>query len=389
MSDFIPLCVPSFNGNEAKYLKECVDTGWVSSAGRFVTQFENDIIAYTGCKYAVACVNGTSALHVSLVVSGVEPEDEVIVPTLTFIAPVNAVKYAGANPVFMDCDDYYNIDPAKTIDFLKNNTVQKNGNCFNKNSGKRIAAIIPVHVFGSAVNMEPLIDILSEKNITVIEDATESLGTFYTSGKLKGRHTGTIANIGCYSFNGNKIITTGGGGMVVTNDKTTADRIRYLTTQAKNDDFMYRHDSVGYNYRMTNIAAALGVAQLEEIDSIIARRKLIFNYYNDAFRNNDLFEIADPPGYCNSNHWLFALKSRGNSTIEDMVSLIRHLENHKIQARPLWMLNHLQKPYSCYESYKIEKATGLYNKTVNIPSSYDLTMENVNYIARIVSQWKK
>ncbi|MCK4826699.1 aminotransferase class I/II-fold pyridoxal phosphate-dependent enzyme, partial [bacterium] len=259
MSELIPLSVPSIQGNEWKYIKECLDSEWVSSAGKYVDKFEEEICRYTGAKYAVACVNGTAALHVSLKLVGVQPADEVIVPTLTFIAPVNVVRYLNAEPIFMDADDYYNIDAQKTIQFIKNESEFRNGFTYNKKTGKRISAIIPVHVFGNAVNLEELIPICKKRNIKIIEDATESLGTAYTKGKFAGKHTGTIGDIGCFSFNGNKIITTGGGGMIVTNNPGYAQKARYLTTQAKDDKIHYIHNDIGYNYRLTNIQAALGV----------------------------------------------------------------------------------------------------------------------------------
>ncbi|MCK4815244.1 aminotransferase class I/II-fold pyridoxal phosphate-dependent enzyme, partial [bacterium] len=259
MSKLIPISVPTIQGNEWKYIKECLDTGWVSSAGKYVDKFEEEICRFTGTKYAVACVNGTAALHVSLRLVGVQPTDEVIVPTLTFISPVNAVRYLNAEPIFMDADDYYNIDAQKTIRFIKDESEFKNGFSYNKKTGKRISAIIPVHVFGNAVNLEELTAICTERNIKVIEDATESLGTIYTKGRFTGKHTGTTGDIGCFSFNGNKIITTGGGGMIVTNNEEYAKRARYLTTQAKDDQVRYVHNEIGYNYRLTNIQAALGV----------------------------------------------------------------------------------------------------------------------------------
>ena len=275
MSESIGLNEPTISGNEWKYVKECLDTGWVSSAGKYVDLFEEKISEYTKAKYTIACVNGTSALQVSLQLAGVKQNDEVIVPTLTFIAPVNAIAYNGASPVFMDADDNYNIDVEKTIDFIKNETVFKNEFTYNKTTDQRISAIIPVHVWGNAVWLDELINLCEERGIAVVEDASESLGTAYKSGKYKGKHTGTIGKLGCLSFNGNKIITTGGGGMILTNEKKLADKARYLTTQAKDDPVRYIHDELGYNFRLTNIQAALGVAQLEQLTEFLERKKII------------------------------------------------------------------------------------------------------------------
>ena len=222
MSELIPLSVPSIKGNEWKYVKECLDTEWVSSAGKYVDLFEQKIAEYTGAKFAVATVNGTAALHVSLIIAGVKAGDEVIVPSLTFIAPINAVKYANANPIFMDSDKYYNIDSEKTIEFIKNETSFKNGFTYNKKTKKRISAIIPVHILGNAVWLDELVPFCKERNIKIIEDSTESLGTRYTEGNYSGKHTGTIGDFGTVSFNGNKIITTGGGGMILTDNEEYA-----------------------------------------------------------------------------------------------------------------------------------------------------------------------
>jgi dTDP-4-amino-4,6-dideoxygalactose transaminase len=235
MSNYIPLSIPSLNGNEWQYVKECLDTEWVSSSGKYVDLFEKVVADFTGSKYAIACVNGTSALQVSLRLTGVQPDDEVIVPTLTFIASVNAITYNGASPVFMDADKYYNLDSEKTIEFIKNETVFKDGLTYNKISNKRISAIVPVHVWGNACWLDELISICKKRNISIIEDASESLGTVYNAGRYSGKHTGTVGKLGCLSFNGNKIITTGGGGMILTDDEELADKARYLTTQAKDD----------------------------------------------------------------------------------------------------------------------------------------------------------
>jgi len=283
----ISLHEPLLAGNEWKYVKNCLDQGWVSSAGKSVNIFEKEMAKYTGAQYAVACINGTSALQISLKLVGVKRGDEVIVPSMTFIAPVNAIHYNDAKPVFMDNDECYTIDINKTIDFLNKETrtvVRKTFGkdspvTINKKTGNKIAALIIVHVFGNAVKLDNLVYLCRKKNIMLIEDAAESIGTFYTSGKFKSRHTGTIGKIGCLSFNGNKIMTTGGGGMILTDNKKIAKRAKYLTTQAKDDPVYSIHNEIGYNFRLTNVQAALGLAQLESLSKYIKKKKIIHERY--------------------------------------------------------------------------------------------------------------
>ncbi len=364
MSEIIPLSVPSIQGNEWKYIKECLDTEWVSSAGKYVNLFEQKVCEFTGAKYAVSCVNGTAALQVALQIVGVKPKDEVIVPTLTFISPVNVVKYLNAEPIFMDCDAYYNIDVDKTIQFLEQETetrsvIARSGAtrqsyfCFNKKTGHRISAIIPVHIFGNACNLEKLIPICKERNIRIIEDATESLGTYYTKVKYKNKYTGTIGDIGCYSFNGNKIITTGGGGMIVTDNKEYADKARYLTTQAKDDEVRYIHNEIGYNFRLTNIQAAMGVAQLEQLPEFLKIKTQNFELYKEDTDNIQLkiytlIQLAS---------WLLSKTSQLESNqisdeIDYLTSLVELIEKDK---------SNIEKNID-----KIKKSYGkVYNELIN------------------------
>lgn len=380
----IPLSVPHLSGKEWEYVKECLDSEWVSSAGPFVNLFEERIKEYTGAKYAVACINGTAALHTALLVLGVQPGDDVIVPTLTFIAPVNAVRYCGADPVFMDCDNYYNIDPQKTIDFILNETEYKNGSSINKKTGKRIAAVIPVHVFGNAADLAPLFDICRERNIHLIEDATESLGTRYTKDHLVGRHAGTVGRIGCLSFNGNKIITTGGGGMLLTDDHECADRAKYLTIQAKDDDISYIHENIGYNYRLTNIQAALGVAQIEQLPEFLRIKRANYDFYKKDIDPIPGLRLAETPPYAWNNHWMYPLNIDDRVYGKDRDGLFQYLLNNGVQTRPIWQLNHLQKPYKNCRSYLIEKAPALWRRTLNIPCSVNLTMEERNTVIGVL-----
>ena len=382
----IPLSVPSLNGNELQYVKECIDTEWVSSAGKYVDLFEQNIAEYTGSKYAIACVNGTAALQVSLRLAGVDAGDEVIISMLTFIASVNAITYNNAKPIFMDADKYYNIDAEKTIEFIKNETVFKNGFTYNKKTNNKITAIIPVHVWGNACWLDELIELCNKQNIAIVEDAAESLGTFYNAGKYKGKHTGTIGKLGCLSFNGNKIITAGGGGMILTDDESLAEKAKYLSTQAKDDPIRYVHDEIGYNFRLTNIQAALGVAQLEQLPSILKRKKEIYDFYQSTIENIDGLSLSKVPDYAESNHWLNLLQIDNKVYNEDREVLMKRLEENGIQTRPVWKLNHEQKPYKDCQYYKIERAFSLVEKSLCLPSSTNLNFSSIKIIINIYCQ---
>ena len=384
MPDYsIPLSIPSLQGNEWKYMKECIDTEWVSSAGKYVDLFEEKIAEYTGSKYAIACVNGTAAIQVSLRLAGVKPDDEVIVPTLTFIAPINAVTYNNATPVFMDADKYYNMDAKKTISFIHNETVYKDGFTYNKITDKKITAILPVHVWGNACWFDEISELCRERNIAIVEDASESLGTFYNNGEFKGKHTGTVGELGCLSFNGNKIITTGGGGMILTDDPKLAEKAKYLITQAKDDPVRYVHDEIGYNFRLTNIQASLGVAQLEQLPAVLERKKGIFDFYQSAIENINGLSLSKVPNYADNNHWLNLLQIDTGIYDDDREGIMSRLEENGVQTRPVWTLNDEQKPYKEYQSYKIENAKKLVENSLCLPSSSNLTSANLE---KIVSQ---
>lgn len=369
----IPLSVPSIQGNEWKYVKECLDSGWVSSAGKYVNLFEEKIAEYTGSKYAIACVNGTSALHICLKVAGVKSGDEVIVPTLTFIAPVNAIFYNGGVPVFMDADEHYNIDVKKTIEFIREETIFTSGHTYNKQTNARIAAIIPVHIFGNAAWFDELVPFCEDRNITVVEDATESLGTIYTDGKFSGKHTGTVGKLGCLSFNGNKIITTGGGGMILTDKPDIAEKVKYLTTQAKDDKVRYIHNEIGYNFRLSNIQAAIGLAQLEQMSKFKEWKKSIHKRYVDAVEKIEGLNIASIPDYADNNHWMSILQIELSIYGRDRETLMSDMKDKTIETRPVWYPNHLQKPYQNCQTYKLEKAAKLVNSSLCLPSSSNMT----------------
>ena len=381
----ISLSIPQLKGNELKYIKECIDTEWVSSAGKYVNLFENKICEFTGSEFAIACVNGTSALQVALEIAGVSSGDEVIVPTLTFIAPINAIKYIDASPIFMDADDFFNIDIEKTIDFIKNKTKFKNGVSLNKDTNKRITAVLPVHVWGNACNLDQLINICDERNIAIVEDATESLGTIYTRGRLAGKHTGTIGKLGCLSFNGNKIITSGGGGMILTNQKDLADKARYITTQAKDDPVKYIHNEIGYNYRLTNIQAALGVAQLEQLSKFLSQKEKINKFYKEKVKKLDGYKIAPSPDYAKNNSWLNILRisEKKSSSVE---FLMNKFTKNGIETRPVWYLNHLQKPYKKYFDYLIDKAIHLHASSLCLPSSVNLNEQDCSRVISILNE---
>ncbi len=376
----IPLSVPTITGNAWDYVKACLDSGWVSSAGAFVDRFEEAFRAATGARHAIACVNGTAALQVALRLAGVGHGDEVLVPTVTFVATVNAARYLGAEPVFMDSDAYFNLDVDKVRDFLAERTVHRDGATYNRGSGRRIAAIMPVHVFGNAARLDALTETCHRAGIAIVEDAAESLGTHYVAGPLAGRHTGTVGLLGCYSFNGNKIITTGGGGMIVTDDDEMARRARYLTTQAKDDEVRFVHGEVGYNYRLTNLQAALGVAQLEALPGFLERKRANFERYRAAVADVDGLELPDTPPYARNNHWFYPLQVDADRYGRDRETLMADLSSAGVQTRPMWHLNHLQAPYRHCEHYRIETAPVQHERTLCLPCSTSLQPDEIERV---------
>ena len=369
----ISLSEPEISGNEWRYIKECLDTGWVSSVGKYVTRFEETVAEYVGSRHAIAVVNGTSAIHVSLIACNVQPGDEVIVPALTFVAPVNVVKYCDAYPVFMDCDERtLCLDIQKVIDFIKNECIQRTDSfTYNRSTGRRIKAIIPVHIFGHPVDMDRLIEICDTHNIDIIEDATGSLGSEY-----KGARTGAFGRTGCFSFNGNKIITAGGGGMVVTSDNNLAKKIRHLTTQAKSDPFEYDHDEIGYNYRLTNIQAAIGVAQLEKLEDFISVKRENASLYRDLLSELEGVEFIWEEQWAKSNFWFYAIKvSRDTKK-----PLLDYLLSGGIQVRPIWKLINTLPMYTDCQAYFIDAAIDAYEKCINLPCGVKLTENEIRVV---------
>ena len=316
---------PNISGNEWKYVKDCLDTAWVSSVGSYVNQFEKMMAEFTGSKYAVATSNGTAALHISLLLAGLQHNDYVIVPNLTFVAPLNAVAYTNANPILMDVDENtWQMDLELLARFLQTETAIQGKFCIYKKDNRIIRSIMPVHVLGNMADMEKLVQLAEEYHLTIVEDATESLGSYY-----KNKHSGTFGMLGCFSFNGNKIITTGGGGMIVTNDKNLAAKAKHLTTQAKSDPIEYIHDEIGYNYRLVNVLAAIGVAQMEQLPVFIQRKKEIDNFYRNELSQSDTIRFQKYESGINPNCWLFTLRSSNSKKILESLNK-NHLQSRGI-----------------------------------------------------------
>lgn len=387
MNKFIPLSIPNFEGNEKKYVDDALDQGWVSTGGAYITKLEEEMAKFLHTDNVAACQSGTSALHLSLVEAGVKPGDIVLVPPLTFIAAVNPVKYQFATPVFIDCDDSFCMDPIKLRSFCEEE-------CFwdgkvLKYKDAVVKAIVVVHVFGNMADMEAIMETAERYNLIVIEDATEALGTHYTEGKYAGKYAGTIGDFGAYSFNGNKIITTGGGGAITASKSETVDHLRYLSTQAKNDPHYYIHDEIGYNYRMTNLQAALGVAQMEELQEFIWRKQRNYDFYKRVFADFDLAEMMPFRKGTNSNKWFYSLKIDRARITATMREIITALEKDGIQTRAIWGLINEQKPYEGEETYKLEKAPYYASRILNIPSSTQITEEEIVYVVEKVKQLLK
>lgn len=366
---FIPLSVPEIRGNEWQYVKECLDTGWVSSVGSYVERLEKMVAAQAGTKYAVATASGTSALHVSLLVAGVQAGDEVLVSTLTFIAPVNAIRYVGAFPVFMDAEpDYWQIDPAKVLEFIEKQCDTINGELRNRLTGRRVSAIVPVHILGHPVDMDPLLEIARKHNFKVIEDSTEALGSAYRS-----KSPGSLGDIGCFSFNGNKIITTGGGGMIVTDRQDWAQKAKYLTTQAKDDPIEYVHGEIGFNYRMTNVLAAIGCAQMEQLPQYVTNKRRIASRYDRELAGVRGLELMKQAPWAESTHWMYTVLINPDAFGMSSRQLLKVLDLQKIQTRPLWQPIHLSPVYADQIRVSLAVAEDLASRALSLPCSVGLS----------------
>ena len=372
----IPLSEPVLHGRELEYVTDCLSSGWVSSNGAYIGLFERALADYVGVRHAIACNCGTSALHISLILSGVRADDEVIVPAVTFIAPVNAVRYVGAFPVFVDCDEYCCIDVEGIRRFLTEECIVVDGATINRASGRRVAAIIPVHVFGTAADMDPILEVARDYGLAVVEDASEALGSRY-----KDRMCGVLAPVACLSFNGNKIVTSGGGGAILTDDDAFAEDARSLTTQAKQAGIEYLHHRVGYNYRMNNVLAALGLAQLETIDERLAAKRSNFALYEQALASAGAGPLLGQPAWSDANRWFYAYAC---SDAEAKDQLLDACISADIQARPLWYPNHLQRPYVGMQAYRVDRAKWFYDRLVNLPCSVTLTPDEIGQVAAVL-----
>lgn len=363
VQDFVPLAVPVFIGNEKKYLNECIDTTFVSSVGKFVDRFEEDTAKYTRCKRAVVCVSGTNALHMSLMLVGVQRDDEVLTQALTFIATCNALSYIGAHPVFIDVDrDTMGLSPLSVREWLAKNSEQKNGECYNKNTGRRVKACVPMHTFGHPVHLDELVEVLKEYNIELVEDAAESIGSLY-----KGRHTGTFGKVGALSFNGNKTITTGGGGMMLFNDEELGAYAKHITTQAKIPHrWEFRHDHIGYNYRMPNINAALGCAQLEHIEEYVASKRETAKAYEEFFKDIPEIEFFVDTPETRSNYWLNVVILKDK---EAQFNFLEYTNDNGIMTRPIWELMNRLPMFEKCENDGLKNTIWFADRVVNIPSS--------------------
>lgn len=387
MKRFVPLSIPNFNGNEKKYVDDALEQGWVSTGGAYITRLEQQLAEFLKVDRAAACQSGTSGLHLALVECGVQPGDMVIVPTLTFIAAVNPVRYQFAEPVFMDCDESLCLDPEKLAEFCEKECKLEAQQLVHKKSGRVVKAVIVVHVFGNLADMEAIMSIAGKYHLKVVEDATEALGSHYTAGKLAGRYAGTIGDFGVYSFNGNKIITTGGGGAVTARCADEVEHLKYLSTQAKDDPQFYIHNEIGYNYRMTNLQAALGVAQMEELQQFIETKHRNYILYKERFREISFGTLLPfREGTC-SNQWFYSLQLREDRLQgKDMRDIIGALQERGVQTRAIWGLIHEQKPYRQNIAYKIEKAPCYSATVLNIPSSTQLTEEDICYAAEQITE---
>ena len=375
---------PIFEGNEKKYLLECLDSTWVSTSGKYINLFEKKIKKITKSKYAIPVLNGTIGLHVSLIVANVKPLDEVLVPSITFIGSINPVKYVGANPIFMDVDKFLNIDEQKTIEFLSSHTYIKNNFCFNKITKKRISAIIIVHTFGNAAKFEKLYNCCKLRNIKIIEDAAESLGTIYTKGRFSSKHTGTIGDFGVISFNGNKIITSGNGGIILTQNKKNYEKCKYLIYQAKDDKDKFIHNQVGFNYALSNISAALGLAQTEQLNKYLILKKKINKFYKKNLSKIKNARILDVPDYSRNNYWLNLLEI--SEKYLKKINFKNILLNSNIQFRSVWFPNHKQKMYKKMQKYKIINADKIYKRVICLPSSVFLKKKDLIKISNFIKK---
>ena len=374
---FIPLSVPNIAGNEWKYVKDCLDTGWISSVGSYVTQFEEMVAGFAGAKYGVAAVNGTAALHISLLLSGVKRDDYVILPNLTFVASANSIKYLGAEPLLIDADpDLWQMDLDLLEEFLENETDEKNGELIYIKDGRRIGAIMPVHILGNMCDMDRFLAIVKKYPLPIVEDSTEALGTTY-----KGKSAGTFSPLACFSFNGNKIISTGGGGVIVTDDEALAKHAKHLTTTAKASPDEYYHDEVGYNYRLVNVLAAIGVGQMELLPSFIKRKRECVAFYKKELAGIGDIRFQKELPDVETNGWLFTIQT------DKQIQLLDHLNANKILSRRFWMpMNKLPMYRDCVYVQKKDTSDYIYNTCLSIPSSTSITDDELVIVVHEIKE---
>lgn len=385
----INLSVPNLSMDILENLKECLESGWVSTGGRFIPEFENKVKKYIKVQNAAGVQSGTAGLHMALHVLGIKTGEEVIAPTLTFIAAVNPIVYQGATPVFIDCDDNLCMDPVKLEKFCKEECNFVDGVLVNKKTNKKIKVLIIVHVFGNMADMEKIMNITKKYNLKVLEDATEALGTYYTEGKYKGKYAGTIGDIGVLSFNANKIITTGGGGMVVGDNKELVEKVRFLSSQAKKDPLYFIHDEIGYNYRMLNLQAALGTSQIDQLEDFIKTKIRNYKIYKEQLEEIDGLEILPFRGGTRANHWFYSLKIDKERYGIGRDELLKKLVEAEIQTRPIWGLIHQQKSYISCQNYKMEKSLYYYDRVLNLPCSSNLTKKEVYQVIEKIKEFRK
>ena len=374
---------PYIVGNEKKYLLSCIKDNWVSTSGKFLRLFEKEICKKTKAKFAVPVLNGTIGLHLSLILSKVNTNDEVLVPTITFAATVNSIIYLKAEPIFMDVDENFNIDEKKTIEFIKKKTCLRNGETINLKTKKKVKAIMIVHTFGNPANFENLYSLCKKRNIKIIEDAAESLGSVYKKGKFKNCHTGTIGDFGVFSFNGNKIITAGNGGILLTKNKNNYNKANYLITQSKDDNIRFIHNNVGYNYKLSNLSAALGLAQVEQLESFLKKKKEIRNLYKNYLRNSKNIELIDTPKYSKNNYWLNLIRIK---TKKSILKVISELKKYNIDTRPIWQPNHLQLPFRKFNRFNLKNYKTNIKDVLCIPSSASLKKKDIKKISNIIKK---
>lgn len=385
----IPLLEPYFFDKEKKNLNECINSGWVTTSGKYIQLFKEKIKSITKAKYVSLLINGTSALQLAIRSLNPKIGEEILVPSMTFVASVNAIFYNNCKPIFLDCDDNYLLDLEKTKEFILKNTFKKNGYTFNKKTKRKIFALIVVHAFGNCVRLDKaFIDFFKKNKINIIEDAAGSFGSYLKLLKKK-KHAGTLGKIGCISFNGNKIITSGGGGAIITDNKIIYEKINYLSNQAKNDILNYRHDEIGYNMKMSNLHAALGYSQAIRLELVLKKKKTINELYFKNLSNCPGVEILKENKNSISNYWVNILRIDPKIYGRKKKELIQFLLSKGIEVRSIWYPNHLQKAFINHQKYKIIKSNHLFESSLCLPSSYSLTKKDILYITKLIVSYAK